>query len=137
MQPVSTVLQKRKTAIAVTAAHSDSIVSITERNNRCDDEINRAWRNKRFGNWLPNTEKISFKFGVRSKMPKNHIVAHVEYWSENALFCAPCALDNDNWVNFVINGQIACNAFAGNKLVRVCDALADLRRRVITHFIRE
>jgi len=57
-QPVTPVLQKRKTAIVIPATHSNLMVLIVEGNNRCDDEINRTRRNIRLGNWLPNAEKF-------------------------------------------------------------------------------
>jgi len=78
-QPVTPVLQKRKTAIVLPATYSNSIVLIVIGNNRRDDEINRACRNVRPGNWLPNTEKIPFKFGVRRNLPKNHVAAPIDY----------------------------------------------------------
>ncbi|MDH3611857.1 MAG: hypothetical protein OEU90_02345 [Gammaproteobacteria bacterium] len=119
------MIQEFKAAIEVTTTHSDSMPLVIERNHRRDDEITLSCSDIRSGNRFPEAENVLVKFGIGSEPPKYHIAVHAYDWRENALFCAPRALNDGSRVNFVVARQIADNSFAGHKLVRANHFLAD------------
>ena len=123
--PSTPPFQKLKTAIEVTAAHADSITVVVEYDNRCDDEVTAVSRDDRSGNRLPEAEEIPGQHSVGSELSKNHFGAGIDYGRKNALFCAPCALDNGCRVDFVIARQVTGDGLARHEFVRVNDTFAD------------
>ena len=124
-QPFTPVSQKRKAAIEVTSTHTDAMTLVIERHKRGDDKINGIGSDYASVHWLPKSVIIPFKICVGRKSAKNHFAAQINYWRENALFCAPCALDDCCRVDLVVNGKVARNRFARHEFVRVNNSIAD------------
>jgi L-fucose isomerase-like protein len=95
------MFQEVKAAVEVATTHTDTMALVVEGNDWRDNEIDCLRRNERPGNRFKQAEIVSFQFRVWRELSKNHVAARIGYRRENALFCAPCAMDDFGRVNFV------------------------------------
>ena len=123
--PAPPMFQEGETPVEVTAAHADPMTLRIECNDRRDHKVAVFSGDtiSRFG--FPNAQIVPPQNGVRSDLPKHHRAASCRYRRKNALFCAPCALDDRGRVDLAVDGQVANKCLARDELVRANDALTN------------
>ena len=99
------VAQKGKATIVVTAAHADAIVVRVESDSRRYDDVESFWFAKYTSNRLPDSEPVALEFRVGLDFAKQHFCAAAQNRHENALICAPGALDDFTRIDLVVHGQ--------------------------------
>ena len=93
--------KKRKRAIEVTSAHADTVILAVESNERCYDDIEFLHVDRLAANRFPEPEFILRETRAGKRFTKKHLVVGRHNREENALFCAPCALDDCTCIYFV------------------------------------
>ena len=104
--------QEGKTTVKISGTHADTMISFIECNRWRDNKIEFLGRNKQASRWLPDSEAILFEFGFRGDFTKKHLCTAAQNRDENALICAPRALNDFACIYFVMHWQIRANQFA-------------------------
>ncbi len=115
MLPVISVSQKCETAIEVAATHTDSVFIFVECNQWSNDEIELPRRHYFAVDRLPKSKTISQKGRVAVQLAINHFSVFADDWTENALICAPSALDDETRVDLVSHRQVTTDSLCGEK----------------------
>ena len=128
-QPVTTAGEECKSAIEVTATHADAVLLSIECNERSDDDVQLARIYKRPRDGFPETEVVSREVRSRQCLAKKHAAMRGGYGEENALFCAPGALDNCTCIYLVPGRQVTRDRRAAEKVAAVEEPVRDSPRR--------
>ena len=121
--------QECKTPIKISGAHADAMVLFIEGDGRRNDEIEILGVDEHAARRLPDTQTILLELRVRRDFAKQHLCSAAQDWNENALVCAPRALDDFACIDFVVHRQVSADQLAGGKLTRFDDAFTDDARR--------
>ncbi len=128
--------QKCETPIKISSAHADAMALIGESNSRRDYDVEFLRRDKQTARRFPDTQTVLFQLGVRRDFTKQHLCAAAQNWDENALVCAPGALDDLACVDFVTHRQVYAHQFARRKFSRANYVIADGAGCVLTFMRR-
>lgn len=105
-QPLISVSEERKTPVVVAATHTNSMIEIVESDSWSDDQLQCTGSNSVARNRFQNPHAIAQQGCCREYFAKKHFTGFARNWDENALFCAPAALDDNSCVDFVRHRKV-------------------------------
>ncbi|MCG8370650.1 MAG: hypothetical protein MJA32_09090 [Proteobacteria bacterium] len=125
--PVPSIAQEREAAVVVTAPHSYAIALCVECDGRRNDHVERPRLDENSSDRLQDAERIPLEFRVGPDFAKRHLRRAAQNGNENALVCAPGALDDCTCIHFVLHRKEtpdlpACRKLAGFDEARANDA---------------
>ena len=124
-KPVPAVAEKSECAIKVTAAHADTVPLTIECNERSDDDIEFTCAGRLSRNGLPETEVVHRELRFGQRFAKQQKAVRAGYRQENALFCAPCALDDCSCIYLVPHWQVTTYRVAAHEITAVEKTVCD------------
>jgi hypothetical protein len=108
----------RKISIKIAAAHADAVVELVECDKRCQYEVELSRRNYFALDGFPQSKITAAQNGFTLNLAVKHFSVFFGNRAENALFCAPRALDDAARIYFVGHREVTCNGMCGEKFVR-------------------
>lgn len=115
----------RETAIVITTPHADTIAIVVESNGRRYHDIENFRVEQESAYRFPDAEMVLLQFGIRRDLTEHHLRLTAQNRNEDALVCAPRALDDLARIDFIVHRQEAADRLAREKLGEFADSLAD------------
>ena len=129
------MFQERKGCIEVTAAHSYSMVSIVESNNRRDHNIEHSGSRKFAVTWLQKAKFVTHEIGFGPNFAKLHSTIFFDDGRENALFSMPRARNYFPGVHLSAGREIARDVVCTSEKRCSDDLVGDQSRSNLTFVV--
>ena len=120
-----TATEECEGAIEVTTSHPNAVSPAIERNERSYHNIELVCIDRFTGYRLPKAKVIERQLRLGQCFVESHFSVRRGNWQENALFCAPCALDDCACIYFIPHREITADRVANKEVTAVKELIAD------------
>jgi len=128
------MLQKRKRAIKIAAAHADTVSKNVKCDDRRENDIEPARRDRFATVWLQKSESIDQEIAFGGHFAELHVAIFFDDWRENALFHLPGARNYRPGIDLVPRRQITGDVHGTLKPMRTGGSFGDDLRCAFTYF---